>query len=274
VQSESELPTVKESLAFKDPGHHIESIRDAFQKIEPTSKYVFEFGAHNGVQLSNSSDLIEQGWGGLLIEYDKDLAALCSERYRHNDKVMVIQSVITPDNIVGLMQKARVPEDIDLITVDIDCFDFYVWEAIVKVYKPKAVLVEYNRAFAPPISVAVPYMPVSDPRVQVIDGEDYVAATNDFFGASLQAYCDLNNEHGYSLVWCYNNDAFFVQDQFFDRFGVKDNSPAALYEPPNATRWTQTRHPLRRRPPNTAAPFHPSGRGYPHSPLWAELGLL
>jgi hypothetical protein len=274
VRLESDVPIVKTSLTLKDPGEHVESIRQVFQKIEPTSRFVFEFGAHNGVQLSNSLDLIQQGWGALLIEYDRDLAAACKALHLDNSKVTVLQAEIIPDNIVELMQAAEVPEDVDLITVDIDCFDLYVWEAIVKVYKPKAVMVEYNRAFEPPIRVAVPYMPVSDPRIQVVQGDDYVAATNDFFGASLQAYCDLNSAHGYSLVWCENNDALFVQDQFFKRFGVEDNSPSALYEPPNATRWTQTRHPLRRRHPHIPAPFHPSGRGYPHSLLWEQLGLL
>lgn len=240
-------------------------LQKIFEVIEPTSRFVFEFGAANGIRASNSRRFIlHEGWRALLIEYADKLAEQCKQEYRDNSRVTVVHAPTTPDNIVALMQTAGVPEDIDLITVDIDCYDFYVWKKIVGAYKPKVVMVEINTAFPPPIRCAVPYIPENLSHNQKMLG----GPQDDFYGASLQMYCDLNTEQGYALVHIVENDAFFVRQEFCSRFGLEDNSPETLYIEPA---WGgRSRLPGSYRRAGRA----PNGKGHIPSRRWEEMGLL
>jgi FkbM family methyltransferase len=58
------------------------------------SGYVVEVGAYDGIYLSNSSCLIEQGWRGLLVEPVEHLADACRKRYVSNPKVKVLQMAV------------------------------------------------------------------------------------------------------------------------------------------------------------------------------------
>lgn len=58
------------------------------------SGYVVEVGAYDGIFLSNSSCLIEQGWNGLLVEPVEHLAEACRLRYSSNKNVNVLQMAV------------------------------------------------------------------------------------------------------------------------------------------------------------------------------------
>ncbi len=59
-----------------------------------SSGYVVEVGAYDGIFLSNSSCLIDQGWKGLLVEPVEHLADACRKRYVSNPKVKVLQMAV------------------------------------------------------------------------------------------------------------------------------------------------------------------------------------
>jgi FkbM family methyltransferase len=58
------------------------------------SGYVVEVCAYDGIYLSNSSCLIEQGWRGLLVEPVEHLADVCRKLYGYNPKVKVLQMAV------------------------------------------------------------------------------------------------------------------------------------------------------------------------------------
>jgi len=62
--------------------------------------------------------------------------------------------------------------EIDLLSLDIDGNDIWVWQAIRSI-SPRVMIIEYNATYAPPLCNAVPYQ-----RDRIYGGTSY-------FGASL-----------------------------------------------------------------------------------------
>jgi hypothetical protein len=194
-----------------------------FEYIKPTSRFAIEFGGGDGVENSNIRNLlVNHGWSGLYIEGDEKLARKSQETYRNNPKVTSMHAWVYPGNVELLFEAAKVPMDVDLLVIDIDSSDWYVWRTIHD-YRPKVVEIEYNGLFPPPIKAVVEYHPMS-----YWDGTMYL-------GASIQSYYELGKKKGYELVYADSRglNLFFVDKQYYERFGIEDNSPAKLYRPFN-----------------------------------------
>jgi hypothetical protein len=193
-----------------------------FELIPPTSRFAVEFGSGDGVTLSNVRNLVlEKGWGALFIEGDPNLAQQAADTYRESPRVSAIQAWVFPGNIEILFEENGVPQDLDLVSIDIDSNDYYVWRAL-HWYRPKVVLIEFNASFPPPQKVVVDFHPLN-----YWDGSDY-------YGASIQSLYELGQRKGYELVHCntYGANLFFVDRRYYRRFGIVDNSPARMYRVP------------------------------------------
>ena len=119
------------------------------------------------------------------------------------------------------VEKYHVPKRFDLLSIDIDGIDYWVWKAITA-YEPRVVLIEYNAAVPPHESQTIPY----DPHFM------WSGATN-YFGASVLALKKLGEQKGYALVGCDNSgtNAFFVHQSLVKgRFMLRD--ARSLYRPP------------------------------------------
>jgi hypothetical protein len=194
-------------------------VEKIFEIIKPTQKYVVEFGAYDGVHNSNSRNLIlNHGWGGLQMEGHPQRADDLKKLYADNPKVTALHAWIWPGNIEVLFEDNKVPNDFDMLVVDIDSNDYYVWKAIHN-YRPKLVMIESNPWFPPGKKAVIEYHPMN-----------YWDRTN-YAGASIQSFYDLAKSKGYELVYVMHEGAnlFFVDKEYFPLFGIKDNSPAALW---------------------------------------------
>ena len=197
-------------------------IAKIFEIIEPTTKYAVEFGAYDGVTISNTRELIlEKGWGSFQIEGHPIRAKQLAKAYAKNPKVTTQHAWIYPGNIEILFEDAGVPKDLDFLVIDIDSNDYYVWRAI-QSYRPKVVMIECNYSFPPPELAVIDFHPFN-----------YWDQTN-YVGASLQSMYDLAKEKGYELIHLMSRgpNIFFVDKQYYDRFGIEDNSPVTLWHPP------------------------------------------
>ena len=164
-----------------------------FEKIGVCNRYFVEFGAWDGLHLSNTANLrLQHDWSGLLLE-GSDRA----------DGDLVKREVVDAENIESLFARYGVPEEFDLLSIDIDGNDYWVWKAISR-YSPRVVIVEYNIFFLAEIAKTIAY----DPG-HVWDREDHCF----YHGASLAAFDKLAREKGYALlhtdVYCPN--AIFVR---------------------------------------------------------------
>ena len=195
-------------------------LQEILRRIGPGDKTFVEFGVQDGLQ-NNTRLLLYQGWRGLWIEAD---ATACGSVRRSfasevtSGQLQLSQSFVTTQNIVSLIAQARLGE-IDVLSIDIDGNDYWIWEAIS--LTPRVFIVEYNAKFPPPTKWVMQYNPTHR--------WDYT----DYQGASLEALTELGRTKGYTLVGCClaGVNAFFVRNDLVeDRFAPPDTT--ALYNPP------------------------------------------
>lgn len=198
-------------------------IQEIFNRIGTSSKTFVEFGVGNGLE-NNTAYLLMQGWKGLWIEASSKCVKEIRRIYKkplENKHLILEHSFITRDNINALIG-AHFNGEIDLLSVDIDGNDYYVWKNI-SCINPRVVVAEYNAKFPPPCRFSIPY------------NEHHAWDGSDRQGMSLQTATDLAESLGYRLVGTNLSgvNAFFVRkDLVRDLFA--ESSAATLY---NALRW-------------------------------------
>jgi hypothetical protein len=210
-------------------------IAKIFEEIGATSKFYVEFGTGADGSERNTRLLDQQGWRGLLMD-------ACADD-RHPS---VRKEVITADNINALFAKHSVPDEFDLLSIDLDGNDYWVWQAIEVRYRPRVLIMEYNAFVPPDKSKTIAYDP------------DFRWRGTDYFGASLLALARLSKRKGYSLVYCEKSgvNAFFVRD---DCAPIKQRPVEELYRPFN--------HQIR----NKYLPWLSRKYAHPHDP---ELAMV
>ncbi len=197
-------------------------IQEIFRRIGTTDKRFIEFGVQNGLE-SNCHYLLLKGWSGLWLEGSQKDVQEIHDRFRPiiaGGRLKVKNAFITRDNINELFTSENFTGEIDLLSIDIDGNDYYVWQAV-NVVKPRVVIIEYNGKFPPDFEWKQAYN-----SRHVWDGSDW-------HGASLKAYELLGRELGYQLVGTnlLGVNAFFVRN---DLAGDKFITPATaetLYNP-------------------------------------------
>ena len=221
-----------------------------FSKIGITNKFSVEFGVGNGFECNTVYLLEKKNWTGLMMDYgaDQDIqwkgvmqkawsnknigfSNNIKKYVRFSKKIIkrkersihfkldIKNERITAGNIENLFKKYQVPENFDLLSIDIDYNDYWVWKAICD-FHPRVLVIEFNSSIPPNESKVVPY----DPNA-MWDGTNY-------FGASLLALKNLSLEKNYTLLGCDNNgiNAFFCRSDLVKNFKIKDIED--LYRPP------------------------------------------
>lgn len=222
-------PKYSNPLRLEPYGYKVSSQNDEdgilyeiFRRIGIKKHSFVEFGVGNGLE-NNSLYLLKQGWLGLWIEGSAQNIQYIRDKFSKTlvaGQLSLIEAFVTRDNINSLIQSVF-SDEIDLLSIDIDGNDYYIWEAI-NVISPRVVCIEYNSKFVPPIKWAIEYNPE-----HIWDGSDYQ-------GASLAALVELSVQKGYQLVGCNLNgvNAFFVRNDILDgKFMVSDNL-IDYYQPP------------------------------------------
>jgi hypothetical protein len=168
------------------------SILDSiFKKIGTVSNYGVEFGSSDGYWLSNLRYFLELGWKGLQME---GISRAGSD---------VKQEFITRENINELFDKYAVPQIFDLLSIDIDGNDYWVWKEINRT--PNVVIIEYNSNFSHDEAVTLEYDP------------NHIFDNSYAYGASFKAMCDLARYKGYYLYHeILHTNLIFVKDEFKD----------------------------------------------------------
>jgi hypothetical protein len=198
-------------------------LQEIFKRIGVTNRSFVEFGVETGVEC-NTVKLLLEGWKGLWIDGSDANIAEMQNSFRPfvaSGHLRLRANMVTAENINSLIEQGKLTGDIDLLSVDIDYNDYWVWKAIT-IVRPRVVVIEYNGTLRPPMSLVVPYDPV-----RRWDG------TN-FFGASLEALVKLGREKGYRIVGCnYTGvNAFFVREDVAGDHFIDPATSEEHYEPP------------------------------------------
>jgi len=189
-------------------------IERIFQLIPPVNRYCVEFGAWDGKHLSNCAHLIDQGWSGLLVEPNPDKYQELVKNRGQNSKVTCLRKFISyegDDTLDNTLKSVGAPLP-DLISIDVDGHDYFIWEALTD-FQPPIVLIEFN----PSVPNDVAFV---QPKVASIHQ-----------GCSLLALILLGKRKGYELAVCTSANAFFVRKDLFPALGVTDNGIYSLYQP-------------------------------------------
>lgn len=205
-----------------------------FSLIGTSNKKLVDIGASAGG--SNTANLIvNHGWTGLLFEGGKERAAATDQFYKlcpdtKNYPPKVLNEWVTRENIDGLLVKNGFEGEVDLLSIDIDGVDYYIWQAIESI-SPRVVVVEYQCIWGPEKSVSVPYSPDFK--------GGFVGQYGVYSGASIAAFVKLAKQKGYRLVGCnrYGYNAFFIRnDEGIDIF--PEITPEECFNHP-FTHWAQ-----------------------------------
>jgi hypothetical protein len=191
-------------------------------RVGAAERYVVEFGASDGFE-SNVTTLIEDyRWGGALIESDPARFAGLRERYRHRPDVRPVHAAIDRDNAVAIFAQAQVPAAFDILSIDIDGNDYWVWQALAADYRPRIVVIEYNGSHPPPERWVMAYAA----------GHRWAGDT--YYGASLASLTDLATRLGYVLVATDSHgiNAFFVRADLARAAGLATRSAQEAFTPP------------------------------------------
>lgn len=198
------------------------AIAEIFRRIGTKSRRFVEFGVRDGLEC-NTLHLLLQGWTGHWMEAGKKRIAQIESRFGTfvGSALHVHPLVVSPENIDKLLSQFCPDGALDLLSIDIDGNDYWVWNAVTSI-QPRVVIIEYNATWRPPLSITVPY--AANRRW---DGTNY-------FGASLSALTELSGRKGYTLVGCSFSgvNAYFVRqdlcaDHFAEPFTAENH-----YEPP------------------------------------------
>lgn len=161
-----------------------------FEQIGTTNKFCVEFGVGALATECCTRRLVEQeGWDYLWMD-------------RKGNNVGIIDRVqVTAANVNQLFKQHAVPRELDLLVIDVDGIDYWIWQALK--YQPRVVVIEYNG-----------YLPAHACRT-VPNNPSFRHKRTTWYGASLGALIKLGCEKGYTLVYCEANgiNAFFISSR-------------------------------------------------------------
>lgn len=199
-------------------------IQEIFLRIGTTNRTFIEFGCGEGLE-NNTLYLLLLGWSGVWIDGNPKNIESVNRLHRgalDKNALRAESHMITAENIDDVLSELCEEKQIDLLSIDIDGNDYWVWSALQSI-NPRVVVVEYNATLRPPVDA-----------VQAYRADTRWNETN-YYGASLAALERLGTFKGYALVGCNLNgvNAFFVrQDCLNDRFAPPFTA-AHHYMPPN-----------------------------------------
>jgi hypothetical protein len=184
------------------------------KKIGVETGYFVEFGAWDGKHLSNCAYLAQKGWSGCFIEGDSERFLDLVANYGDNDKITKLNRFVMPEgehSLDSVLPSVGAPPSIEVLSIDIDGYDYAVWERL-RLYQPRLVVVEYN----PTISANV---------VHIQDEHDQTC-----FGNSLAAFWELALKKGYKLVATTDWNAFFISEEDCSRYDISTYAPWELQD--------------------------------------------
>jgi len=193
-------------------------VAEIFARIGPRSRICVEFGAWDGKHLSNTWDLwYNQGWRAILIEGDATRYQTLSDGLSTFPAVSAIHAYVTTEganNLDRILSRAGAPAEIDLLSIDIDGDEFYIWEGLVE-FQPRVVIIEYNPTIPPEL--------------------DFVQVRGAYFGASAKALTRLAHLKGYGLVCCTETNCIFAKQDEFQGLNVSEPALAEVFPRGNLT---------------------------------------
>lgn len=114
-----------------------------FKRLKIRKGWFVDVGAWDGRHLSNTCVFAERGWKGIEIESDKRKFRSLISNFMKNPRLYLVLYKLKMNNLDKVLSLYDIPKDFDLLNIDIDSYDYFVWKNL-KNYKPKVVVIETN----------------------------------------------------------------------------------------------------------------------------------
>lgn len=184
-------------------------LRSLFAKAGTTSKRSVEICAGDGIQCNSARLIINDGWEGLLVDGDERLIKRGRRFHeRMRSRASFVHAWVTRDTVNALVASHGFTGEIDLLSLDLDGVDYWIWKAL-DVIAPRIVVLEYQDILGPERSWTVPYSDDFSARHYPM-----TKGAPNYAGASLRAFVTLGQHKGYRLVAINESgyNAFFVRN--------------------------------------------------------------
>ena len=196
-----------------------------FQHIGVKTRNFVEIGIENGTECNTTNLLKNFNWKGIQIEGGKELYKDAKSKQKEIlekkiNNLKLINVFVTKKNINKILKK-NCSKNVDLLSIDIDGNDFWIWNKI-KHIKPRLVVIEYNSFFGPNISASIKYSSKFK-----WDHEN----NKSYYGASLKALEKLGKKKKYDLVGVDSNgvNAFFVRKDLSKKINLKPKKAKKIF---------------------------------------------
>lgn len=186
------------------------------EKLPVRIRFCVDIGASDGVSMSNTYLLFQNGYEGLAVEYDSEKFSRLSSAYKNLKQVNLSKCKVTAWNVVDLLNGNLVPKQFAFLNLDIDSYDYFVLDEILGSFRPSLICVETNEKIPPPLEFTVLYDP------------NHTWQGDHFYGCSISQLYLLCIKHNYALVHLHYINAFLIPVEMCTN-GISSMSPEEAY---------------------------------------------
>ncbi len=193
-------------------------IEEIFRRLNLSDLWCCEFGAWDGMHLSNTFHLVKTtDTIVVMIEGDTlKFAELVATSEKYPNQIIPINAYVdrtsdSENSLDNILKATKIPQDFDILSIDIDSYDLDVWESVT-LYKPKLVIIEINNEIPPGV-------------LQRHSDHNWLN--------SFTSTVEVGVKKGYTLV-CHSFNLFFIRNDLIEKLNV---DAAAISEPNTLFNW-------------------------------------
>lgn len=242
----------KQALSFEHVGFRVYSqfeedgiLLYIFSLIGTTNKKVVEMCSGDGRECMATNLLINHGWDGYLFDGSNENVELGQYFFSsHKDTFLIPpkfeQAWITAENVNSLLEHVGVVGEVDLLSLDVDGMDYWIWNAIESI-QPRVCVFETHNVIPSHLSLTAKY----DPNFCYLD---LPPEERDYRSASLLAMTELSRSKGYRLVGSHRHgfNCFFMRNDvgqdLFPEVGVEACHKNPYTVSAQKYRWPKVQH--------------------------------
>jgi hypothetical protein len=168
-----------------------------FSLIGFTNRKLVEICCGSGDECNTANLIINHACYGLLFDGIKSNIEMATDFFRKNKSTWLLPPLckhawITKDNVNSLIGEEGFNGDIDLLSLDMDGVDYYIWESL-EIISPRVFICECHNIAPDDMAITIPYK----------DDFSYTAKDNfheDFRSVSPLAMIKVSKKKGYRLI--------------------------------------------------------------------------
>ena len=196
-----------------------------FALIGTTNRKVVEVCAGNGVECMSANLIVNHGWYGYLFDGGADLIEQGKNFFSRRKSLLIgkpeyRQAWITAESINGILGDAGAEGPVDLLSLDMDGMDYWVWKAMDRI-QPRVCIFETVNYIPSELALTARYRPDFS-----VHGKSELEMY--YRGASTLAMVKASRDKGYRLVGAHRHgfNCIFMKngvgEEYFPEVSVEE----------------------------------------------------